>query len=229
MVLKDKVIVITGAGKGLGRAYARYCASLGAHVVVNNRRHAGENVASADQTVEEIQREGGSAVAEYSSVEVPESGQNLLACALDAFGRVDALIANAGVTEGVAFRKQSLEAFRQIIELNLFGTVNAVQPFFRHLYEQRAGNILVSTSVAGLFGEHGLPAYSTAKAGVLGLMHSLSQEGARAGVRVNAIAPYGWTQMTREHLPKEFEPSSAAPVGRPELECSQRAAVQHPR
>ena len=216
MLVKNKVIVITGAGKGLGRAYALHFAGLGASVVVNNRRHPGENVSSADQTVEEIRSQGGSAVAEYSSIEASRSGKDLLTCALDVFGRIDALVANAGVTEGVAFRKQSLDDFREVIEINLFGTVNVVQPIFRHMYDQRKGSILLSTSVAGLFGEHGLPAYSTAKAAVLGLMYSLSQEAVPAGVRVNAIAPYGWTQMTQEHLPRELapllSPAQVAPV-----------------
>ena len=104
--------MITGAGKGLGRAYALHCAGLGACVVVNNRRHAGEQRSSADQTADDIRRQGGRAVAEYSSVETTQSGDNLLKCALDAFGRVDALIANAGVTEGVAFRRVRVEIAR---------------------------------------------------------------------------------------------------------------------
>lgn len=202
---KNKVVLITGAGKGLGRAYALYCARLGASVVVNNRRHPGEASSSADQTVDEIRRLGGKAVAEYTSVEEPGAGEGLLACALDNFGRLDCLVANAGITEGKAFRKQTLEEFRQVIEINLFGTANVMHPIFRHMYDQRKGSILVSTSVAGLFGEHGLPAYSASKSALLGLMYSLSQEGSTAGVRVNAISPYATTQMTEEHLPADLQ------------------------
>jgi NAD(P)-dependent dehydrogenase (short-subunit alcohol dehydrogenase family) len=212
----NKVVAITGAGKGLGRAYAHYFAALGAKVVVNNRRHEGEQKSSADHVVEEIVSAGGEAVAEYSSVEDRKAGDALLACALDNFGRLDCLVANAGVTEGRSFRKQTLEEFREVLEINLMGTVNVVHPVFRHLYEHGGGNIIVSISSAGLFGEFGLPAYSSSKAGLIGLMRSLSLEGVPKKVHVNAIAPYAATQMTADHLPdgikKRLAPEHVAPV-----------------
>lgn len=201
----SKVIAITGAGKGLGRAYALHLAKLGASIVVNNRRHSGDAQASADLTVEEIVDQGGRAVAEHSSVESKGAGSNLLECALDNYGRLDAVIANAGISEGKSFRKQSLDDFRQVIEINLIGTANVLHPAFKHMYGQQSGSIVVSTSAAGLFGEHGLPAYSASKASLLGLMYALSQEGAAKGIRVNAIAPYAATQMTRAHLPEHLE------------------------
>ena len=197
----DKVIAISGAGKGLGRAYALYLANLGARIVVNNRRHAGETSGSADLVVEEIVKNGGNAVAEYSSVEETGAGERILECALEAFGRLDALVANAGISEGRSFHKQSMDDFRRVVEINLMGTANVLQPAFRHMYQQRQGSVVVSTSVAGLYGEHGLPAYSASKAAVLGLMYSLSQEGAAHGVRVNALAPFAKTQMTEKGLP----------------------------
>ena len=212
----NKVVAITGAGKGLGRAYAHYFAALGAKIVVNNRRHENEQESSADRVVEEIVCAGGIAVAEYSSVEDRQAGDKLLACAVENFGHLDCLVANAGVTEGRSFRKQTLEEFREVLEINLMGTVNVVHPVFRHLCEHGGGNIVVSTSSAGLFGEFGLPAYSTSKAGLIGLMHSLSLEGAPKNVRVNAIAPYAATQMTAEHLPDEVStrlvPEQVAPL-----------------
>jgi NAD(P)-dependent dehydrogenase (short-subunit alcohol dehydrogenase family) len=198
-----KVIAISGAGKGLGRAYALHLARLGASVVVNNRSHSGES--SADQTVQQIVQSGGRAVVEYSAVESPAAGRNLLDCALDNFGRLDAVIANAGISERKSFHKQTLDEFRQIIEINLIGTANILHAAFAHMFEQQSGRIVVSTSVAGLFGEHGLPAYSTSKAGLLGLMYALSLEGAAKGVHVNAIAPYAATRMTRDHLTEEME------------------------
>ena len=198
-----RVIAITGAGKGLGRADALYLAGLGASVVVNNRRHEGERQSSADRTVQEITASGGEAVAEYSSVEDADAGGRLLAVALENFGRLDGLIANAGIMEGVTFHKQTLEQFRQVIEINLFGTVNVLHTVFRHMYRKSAGNIVVSTSSAGLFGQFGLPAYSTSKAALLGFMQSLSQEGRTKGVRVNALAPYATTAMTKNHLTEE--------------------------
>jgi len=213
---EGRVVVITGAGKGLGRAYARYLAGQGARVVVNNRSHAGEEQASADRVVEEIRQAGGEAVADYSEITAAGAGDRLLELALDTWGRLDAHIANAGVSEGRSFHKQSIEEFRQNFEVNLFGTVNVLHPVFRHFYEQRGGAVLLSTSVAGLYGEHGLPAYSSSKAALLGLTYALAHEGAGRGVRVNAIAPYAATQMTEAHLPEalreRMSPDYVAPV-----------------
>ena len=211
-----KVIAITGAGKGLGRAYALYLAALGARVVVNNRRHEGENTSSAERVADEIRVAGGSAVAEHSSVEQPSSGDTLLASALEHYGRLDCLIANAGIVENRSFRKQTLEQFRDVLEINLMGTVHVVHPIYRYLCEHGGGTIIVSTSSAGLFGEFGLPAYSAAKAGLIGLMRSLSLEGAPRNVCVNAIAPYAATQMTAAHMPdgldKRLDAALVAPA-----------------
>lgn len=214
--LEDKVIAITGAGKGLGRAYALYLAELGARVVVNNRRHEDEERSSADGTVADIVTRGGSAVAEYSDVQETASGKRLLAAALDNYGKLDGLIANAGVMEGVTFYKQTPEQFRHVIEINVFGTANVVRPAFRHMHEAGGGRIVVSTSGAGLFGEFGLPAYSASKAAVIGLMRSLALEGEAKGVRVNALSPYAATAMTRTHLSDEvsavMDSKAVAPV-----------------
>jgi NAD(P)-dependent dehydrogenase (short-subunit alcohol dehydrogenase family) len=213
---ESRVAIVTGAGKGLGRAYALLLARQGARVVVNNRRHGSDAQASADRTVEDIRAAGGTAVADYNDVVSPGAGEALLGTALTAFGRLDIVIANAGVSEGRSFHKQSMDEFRHTFEVNLFGTAAVLQPAYSHLYEQRSGRVLLSTSVAGLYGEHGLPAYSASKAAVLGLMYALSQEGAARGVRVNAIAPYAATQMTAAHMPPELtgklRPEDVAPV-----------------
>ena len=129
-------------------------------------------------------------------LKIKQSGDKLLACALKHYGRLDCLVANAGIIENRSFRKQTLEQFREVLEINLMGTVNVVHPIFRHMCEHGGGNIIVSTSAAGLFGEFGLPGYSTAKAAVIGLMRSLSLEGAPQKVSVNAISPYAKTKMT---------------------------------
>lgn len=214
--LQDKTFIITGAGKGLGRGYALHLAALGANVVVNNRSHAGEAQSSAERVVAEITAAGGKAVSEHSDAEDSESGEKLLAAALNTFGGLDGLVANAGVTEGTSFHKQSLADLRRTIDINLMGTLNVVHAVYQHLYQQSRGSIVVSSSVAGLYGEHGLPAYSVSKAGLLGLMYALSKEGARHQVRVNALAPYGATQMTEEHLTDELKermrPERVAPV-----------------
>lgn len=214
--LQAQTFIITGAGKGLGRGYALHLAALGANVVVNNRSHAGEARSSAERVVAEITAAGGKAVAEHSDAEDPNSGENLLATALDTFGDLDGLVANAGVAEGTSFHKQSLAELRRTVEINLMGTMNVVHAVYQHLYQQSLGSIVVSTSVAGLYGEHGLSAYSVSKAGLLGLMYALSKEGVRHQVRVNALAPYGATQMTEEHLTDELKermrPERVAPV-----------------
>jgi NAD(P)-dependent dehydrogenase (short-subunit alcohol dehydrogenase family) len=214
--LEGKVIAVTGAGKGLGRAYALYLAENGARLVVNNRRHAGEAASSADQVVEQIREKGGKAIAEYSEVEKDDSGQSLLDTALRTFGQLDALVANAGVAESTSFHKQSLDKLQRVIEINLAGTVNTIHPVFRYMYERGSGSLLLTTSVAGLYGEHGLPAYSASKAALIGLMHSLRSEGSGHGVRVNALAPYAATAMTQSALSEEqierLKPGDLAPL-----------------
>jgi len=213
---EGKVVAITGAGKGLGRAYALFFAARGASVVVNNRSHEGEKESSADRVVDEIVAAGGKAVAEHSPVEGPGVGDSLLATALKNFGRLDSLVANAGVVENATFRKQSLSELRRNLDINLMGTLNVTHPVFRYMCEQRRGSIVVTISSAGLFGQLGLPAYSTSKAALIGLMRSLSLEGASRNVTVNAISPYGATQMIDGHVTDEaFErlaPQHVAPV-----------------
>jgi NAD(P)-dependent dehydrogenase (short-subunit alcohol dehydrogenase family) len=213
---EGKVVAVTGAGKGLGRAYALHLARLGACVVVNNRRHAGEDGSSADRVVEQIEQAGGRAVAEYSSVEDPGSGEGLLQAALEAFGRLDSVVANAGVSEACSFRKSSLDDFRRLIEINVLGAARTLHAPFRHLCEQRRGSVVLCTSGAGLYGEHGLPAYSASKAALLGLMHSLAAEGGRHDVRANALAPYAETAMTGASMPpavrERFTPERVAPL-----------------
>ncbi len=219
----DRVAIISGAGKGLGRAYAHYLAARGVAVVVNNRRHASDTETSADRVVREITEQGGQAVAHFGAAEDPSTGEELLACALKHFGRLDVVIANAGVSEAASFTRQNPEQFAQTLEINLLGTAYLLLPTFRHLYEQSSGHVLVSTSAAGLYGEHGLPGYSAAKAGVIGLMRSLAIEGRSHNVQVNAIAPFARTQMTDASMsaaaieglaPEEVAPVAAALVAK---------------
>ncbi|PLW84178.1 short-chain dehydrogenase [Kineobactrum sediminis] len=198
--LAGKVMIITGAGKGLGRAYALYLAALGVRVVVNNRSHATDSVRSADAVVAEIEAAGGQAIADYSDAAEPDCGQRLLALSLDHFGQLDAVIANAGVSEATSFHKQSLAEFRRIVDINLMGTAHLLHPIFAHFYRERRGAIIVSSSAAGLYGEHGLPAYSASKAGLIGLCQALALEGSSHGVRVNTIAPFAATAMTEQSL-----------------------------
>ena len=214
--LGGKTAIISGAGKGLGRAYALELAARGACVVVNNRSHPGESVHSADAVAAEIQELGGRAVADHTAVEDPGCGQTLLNLALRHFGRLDIVVANAGVSEASSFHKQSLADFHRIVNINLMGTVNLLHATFAHLYRQGHGAIVVSSSAAGLYGEHGLPAYSASKAAIIGLCQALALEGASHRVRVNAVAPFASTAMTETSLPpalrEHLVPESVAPV-----------------
>lgn len=212
-----RVAIVTGAGKGLGRAYACFLAARGASVLVNNRRHAGEEGGgSADRVVEEITAAGGRAAADYGDAADPGAGERMVEGTRARFGRLDILIANAGVSESVAFRKQGLQDFRRVMEVNFFGALAVAHPAFRSMYAAGYGRILFTVSTAGLYGGHGLPAYSASKAALFGLMRALSLEGARAGVLVNAIAPYATTQMTQALTPTELhaplDPDKVAPV-----------------
>ena len=211
-----RVVIVSGAGKGLGRAYAHCLAQQGAAVVVNNHRHASDAEPSADAVVREIRDAGGRAVAHYGDAGDPASGESLLALALDAFGRLDAVIANAGIAEAATFSRQEPAQFFRTVEINLLGSAYLLLPTFRHLYQQRSGQVLLSTSAAGLYGEHGLPGYSAAKAGLIGLMRSLALEGRSHDVYVNAIAPFAHTQMTADTLQAAsvpgLAPEEVAPV-----------------
>lgn len=212
-----RAAIVTGAGHGLGRSYARFLAAQGASVLVNNRLRPGEGSAgSADRVVEEILAEGGIAAADHGDAADPSSGERMVAAALRHFGRLDILICNAGVNEAVAFRKQDLADFRRVVQINLFGTAAVAQAAFRVMHAAGFGRILVTTSTAGLLGDVGLPAYSASKAAVIGLMRVLALEGARRGILANAIAPYATTRMTKALTPPTlhgpFDPDRVAPV-----------------
>lgn len=199
--LTGHVAIVTGAGKGLGRAYALRFAAAGAAVVVNNRPPRDGAPDSAAAMVAAIRAAGGRAVANHDPVEDPASGDRMVAQALDAFGRLDILVNNAGVPEARTFHRATLDAFRAVFDINFLGTLHPTHAAFRHMRAAGYGRILVSTSSAGLHGNHGMAAYSASKAAVIGLMRALALEGKDHGVLVNAIAPYAATAMTADHLP----------------------------
>lgn len=214
--LKDRVIVVTGAGRGLGLAYALDLAARGAKVVVNTRPRPSGQPASAEAVVERIRAAGGEAVACPLAVEQDDAGDRLLEAALSAFGRIDGLVNNAGAPEARSLHKQTLAELRAVFDINFFGTVSATLPIYRHMRDQGAGRIVITTSAAGLYGVHGMAAYSSSKAALIGLMRVIALEGASKGVRANAVAPYALTGMTEAYVTDEIgqamPPEYVAPV-----------------
>lgn len=214
--LTGKVVIVTGAGRGLGRAYALDLAARGAKVVVNTRPRAADTPGSAESVVAEITAAGGSAVAVPLSVEVADAGERLLAGALEAYGRIDGLLNNAGGPEAKTLQRQTLAEFRAVFEINFFGSLSATLPIYSHMREHGGGRILMSTSTAGLHGVHGMAAYSASKAALIGLMRVIALEGASRGVACNAIAPFAATGMTGDYLDPamaaRLAPERVAPV-----------------
>ena len=195
----ERTVAITGAGKGLGAAYAKYLACNGMNVLVNNRIHKNQK-SSAEKIVEEIRNMGGNASANHSSIEDPNSGKEILEQCLDEFGSFDYLINNAGVAEGKTFHQTTLQDFNEIISINFTGAVNVSHACFQHMYENDFGSILFTTSGAGLFGQHGMPAYSSSKAGLIGLAHSLHLEAKTKNLNINVLSPFAFTNMTKNFL-----------------------------
>jgi NAD(P)-dependent dehydrogenase (short-subunit alcohol dehydrogenase family) len=174
--------------------------------LVNNRRRSNSEPSSSDEVVQAIRQAGGQAIANYDSVEDPAAGERIVQQALDAWGRVDVLINNAGVDQRSTFHKVSVEQFRQIFDINFYGSLYVTHAAYARMRTAGYGRIVVSTSVAGLYGLHGLTAYSASKAALIGFMRTLAMEGRSHNVLTNAIAPYAATPMTARqgNMPEEF-------------------------
>lgn len=216
---QDRVAVITGAGGGLGRAYATLLASRGAAVVVNDIggtvHGEGSDTESADAVVAEIEKDGGTAVAEYSSVAEPAGGEAIVQKALDSFGRVDILINNAGILRDRTLANMEWEELHAVLDVHLRGGFYVTKPAFIQMKEQHYGRIVMTSSASGLLGNFGQSNYGAAKAGLFGFMNVLKLEGAKHGITVNAIAPIARTRMTEELLGEmadHADPASVAPA-----------------
>jgi NAD(P)-dependent dehydrogenase (short-subunit alcohol dehydrogenase family) len=197
-----QVAIVTGAGRGLGRAYALELAGRGARVVVNDTGGdmAGDGVdpSVADAVVAEIEAAGGTAAASHESVATPEGGEAIVRTALDAFGRVDVLITNAGILDLARFDEITAERWRRTVNVHLDGAFHVAQPAFRAMKAQQYGRIVLTSSNSGVFGRSGAAHYSAAKAGVVGLANALAIEGARHGILANAVLPMGMTRMVTD-------------------------------
>jgi NAD(P)-dependent dehydrogenase (short-subunit alcohol dehydrogenase family) len=214
-----RVAIITGAGGGLGRAHALELARRGAQVLVNDLGGAldgsGASVSAAQLVVDEITAFGGTAAPNHDSVATSGGGQAIVQAALDAFGRVDVLVNNAGILRDKAFHKMDDAMIDAVIDVHLKGAFFVSQPAFRLMRAQGYGRIINTSSASGLFGNFGQANYGAAKAGLAGLTRVLALEGAGHGIKVNAIAPIASTRMTQDvlgDLVDKLSPESVSPL-----------------
>ena len=197
--MAGKVAVVTGAGRGLGRAYVELLAERGAKVVVNDLgtdvSGFGKDFTIAEQVADLIRSRGGEAIANESDISTPEGGNDLIATTIEHFGRVDLLVNNAGICGSQPFEDAAVDDFDHYWRVHLGGPVNTAKAAWPHMVAQRHGKIILTTSVVGLFGMRGQATYAAAKCAVVGLMRILAIEGAQHGILVNTIAPNGYTRM----------------------------------
>ena len=203
-----KVAIVTGAGGGLGREHALELARRGARVVVNDlggsMDGSGGSSDAAVKVVEEIKAAGGEAMANGSSVTDDAGVALMVKTAMDAWGRVDILIANAGVLRDKSFSKMEIADFEFVLNVHLMGTVKPAKAVWEIMKAQNYGRIVVTTSSSGLYGNFGQTNYGAAKLGVVGLMNTLKLEGQKNNIHVNAIAPVAATRMTENLMPPEI-------------------------
>lgn len=203
-----RVAVVTGAGHGLGRRHALELAARGAKVVVNDlggdRSGVGASAGPAQEVVDEIKKTGGEAVANPGNVATPDGAQSIVQTALDAFGKVDIVINNAGILRDKSFKNMTPDEFDTVIAVHLRGSFLVSSAAWPHLRENGYGRIVNTSSPAGLFGNFGQANYATAKMGLVGFTKTLAHEGAKYDIKANAIAPVAWTRMTEDLLPADF-------------------------
>src|SRR5580692_1047360 len=205
---KDKVAIVTGAGGGLGRAHALELARRRAKVVVNDLGGSvdgsGGNSTAAEAVVKEITDAGGTAIANGASVTDDAGVAHLVKQTMDAFGRVDVLIANAGILRDKSFSKMEIKDFDAVMAVHVMGTVKPAKALWQIMRDQQYGRIVVTTSSTGLYGNFGQTNYGAAKLGLVGFMNTLKLEGAKDNIKVNAICPVAGTRMTENLMPPEM-------------------------
>ena len=199
---KDQVVIVTGAGRGLGRLYALEFARRGAAVVVNDlggsMRGDGVDGRVADQVADEIRRGGGKAVASHDSVATPEGGEAIVRTALDQFGRLDAVVSNAGIFDSVDFELMGADEWRRMLNVHLDGSFYLSQPAFKAMRKRGYGRFVFTASSAGLFGQAQEAHYAAAKAGTFGLSNVVAIEGEEFGIKANCVLPFGFSRMVTE-------------------------------
>ena len=199
-----QVVVVTGAGRGLGRLYALDLARRGGQVVVNDvgssMSGAGSDPSVADGVVEEITAAGGTAIASHDSVGTPEGAAAIVDAATSTFGRLDAVISNAGIYEMLPYDELSVEQWRRMLSVHLDGAFYLSQPAFRVMKAQGYGRLVLVASNIGAFGQERVAHYAAAKGGIIGLTNALANEGASHGILANAVLPMGQTRMMTDSL-----------------------------
>lgn len=195
--LDETVALITGAGAGLGREHALLLAARGAKVVVNDLNHE-----MAQTVADEITNAGGQAIAITASVSDFDAVKKMVDDVLAVFGQIDILINNAGILRDKSFAKMDIDDFRLVVDVHLMGAVNCTKAVWNHMRDRNYGRIVMTTSSFGLYGNFGQSNYGAAKMALVGLMQTLSIEGARNNIRVNCIAPTAATAMTDGLLPE---------------------------
>lgn len=214
-----KVVIITGAGGGLGRQHALLMASRGALVVINDLGGAvdgsGSDKGAAERVVDEIKALGGEAVADTNSVATPEGGKAIVQTAVDAFGKVDVVVNNAGILRDKAFGNMEPELLDPVIDVHLKGAFNVTRAAWAIMKEQGYGRIVSTSSAAGIFGNFGQTNYGAAKMGLVGFTRVLAVEGAKYNIKANAIAPLALTRMTENlmgGLGEKLDPGLVSPL-----------------
>ncbi|MGN6310760.1 MAG: SDR family oxidoreductase [Xanthobacteraceae bacterium] len=206
--LQDKVIIVTGAGRGIGRAIALLAASEGAKVVVNDPGVAadgsGTDAAPAEEVVEEIRKAGGTAVANFDSVAEALAAANIVKTATDTYGKLDGVVNNAGILRDAIFHRMSVDAFEQVIKVHLMGSFYVSHAAARLFKEQESGSFVHFTSTSGLIGNFGQANYAAAKLGIVGLSKSIALDMSRFHVRSNCISPFAWSRLIGT-IPTETE------------------------
>ena len=206
--LQDKVIIVTGAGRGIGRAIALLAAAEGAKVVVNDPGVAadgsGTDAAPAEEVVEEIRKAGGTAVANFDSVAEALAAANIVKTATDTYGKLDGVVNNAGILRDAIFHRMSVDAFEQVIKVHLMGSFYVSHAAARLFKEQESGSFVHFTSTSGLIGNFGQANYAAAKLGIVGLSKSIALDMSRFHVRSNCISPFAWSRLIGT-IPTETE------------------------
>ena len=204
----DQVVMVTGAGNGLGKSHALEFARRGARVVVNDlggaRDGSGASSEAAKAVVDVIESNGGEAIANGANVADYEQVEAMVSEAIDKWGRIDVLVNNAGILRDKTFAKMDLADFKMVMDVHVKGSVNCTKAVWEHMRERQYGRIVMTTSSTGLYGNFGQSNYGAAKLALIGFMNTLCLEGHKYGIRVNALSPVAATRMTEDLMPEQI-------------------------